>query len=186
MSGSGLVIALSEVPESNIVDDQKLRARPGSEALRIGAICKPCMEIVEKIDAASVAHGHALLAGTQAEGFEDVTFSSAGFAGNDYVFSAPDEIETSELEDGALVERRLKSPVEGFEGLAFGEAAGRDAALDACLAFRTHLFAQQVLEQLGVTGSLATGPSQQVADMVLQVSESEELKVADELGELWI
>jgi hypothetical protein len=43
-----------------------------------------------------------------------------------------------------------------------------------------------VLEQLGVTGCLAAGPGQQLVQVFLQVPESEEPEVADELGELGI
>jgi len=43
-----------------------------------------------------------------------VTLSGTGFASDDDVFFAPDEVESGEFQDGALVERRLKGPVEGL------------------------------------------------------------------------
>lgn len=114
VGGSRFVVAFPQVAQTDIIDDQKLRPGPGSEAPGIGAVGKSCVEVIEEIDATGIAHGEALLAGTQPEGFEDVTLSSTWFASDDDVFFAPDEVESGEFQDGALVERRLKGPVEGL------------------------------------------------------------------------
>jgi hypothetical protein len=105
---------LSQLAQRDINEDRKLVPGPSSEAFGIGAVGKTGVEVVEEINATGIAHGEALLAGAQTESFEDVAFSGAGFAGDDDVFFAPDEVEPGQLQDGALVERRLKGPVEGL------------------------------------------------------------------------
>ena len=109
------------------------------------------MEIIEEVDAAGVAHGQALFAGTQCEGLEEVALAGAALAGDDEVVVAADEVEAGELEDERLVEAGLEVPVEGLEGLALDEATGIDAAADALLELVRGLGAEEVLEE-GVGG----------------------------------
>jgi hypothetical protein len=70
------------------------------------------VEVVEQVDAASVAQANALLAGAPAERLEQVALAGAGIAGDDEVVVAAHEVEPCELEDDGLVERGLEVEVE--------------------------------------------------------------------------
>lgn len=111
--------------------------RPSAQAPRVSPVGEPGVQVIEQVDAAGVANGDGLLASAQAEGFEKVTLAGARFAGDDEVSLAANEVETGQLEDGALVKRGLKGPVEGFQRLALNEPTGLDAALDAGVALRS-------------------------------------------------
>ncbi len=89
------------------------------------------MQVGEEVDAASEAEGDALVAGAEAECFEDVALAGAALAGDDEVVVPTDEVETRELEDEGLVEGGLEVEVEGLESLALDESAVLDAPRDA-------------------------------------------------------
>jgi hypothetical protein len=143
---SRFIAALLDLAESDVIDDQKVWARPGLEAAGVGAIGEAGVEIIEEVDATGVAHGEALFAGAKREGLEDVALASAGLAGDDEVVVTADEVEAGELEDKGLVEAGLEVPVERLEGLALDEATGVDTAADAQLELVGGLGAEQVLE----------------------------------------
>jgi len=130
------------------------------------------VEIIEEVDAAGVAHGEALFAGTEREGLEEVALAGAALAGDDEVVVAADEVEAGELEDERLVDARLKVPVEDLEGLALDKAAGVDAAADALLELMCGLGAEEVLEQGGGAGTLAGGPDEVRVELVERVGQA--------------
>src|SRR3954462_12989269 len=85
MSRGRFIIALLDLAESDGVNLQEIEASPGPEAAVVGAIGEAGVEIIEEIDAASVAHGEALFAGTEREGFEEMALAGAALAGADEV-----------------------------------------------------------------------------------------------------
>ena len=78
---------------------------------------------------------------------------------------ATDEVEATELDEEGFVEGRLKVPVEGFQGLALGQATLDEAVTDAADTLVIDLDAKDVFEQGGVTGSILGGPVEQVIEL---------------------
>src|SRR5512145_2841877 len=118
MGRGWLVIALLELSEADVVDDEESGASPRSQALGIRTIGEARMQIVEQIDTARVAHRDTSLAGLEGNCLEEVALSRACLSRDDDVFSAVDEVEMAELDDKVFVERGLKIPIEGFERFA--------------------------------------------------------------------
>jgi len=133
MRSGRLIAALLDLAEADVVNDQELGAGPSLEAAGIGAIGEASMEIIEEVDAAGVAHGEALFAGTEREGLEEMALAGTALAGDDEVVVAADEVEAGQFDDECLVEARLEIPVEDLEGLTLDKAAGVDTATDALL-----------------------------------------------------
>ena len=55
VGGGGLVVALLDLAEADVVDDEQVGAGPCLEALGVGAVGEAGMEIVEEVDGAGVA-----------------------------------------------------------------------------------------------------------------------------------
>lgn len=180
VSRGRLIAALLDLAEADVVNDQEIGASPGLEAAGIGAIGEAGVEIIKEVDAAGVAHGEALFAGTECEGLEDVALAGAALAGDDEVVVAADKVEAGELEDERLVEARLEVPVEDLEGLALDKAAGVDAAVDALLELMCSLGTEEVLEEGGGAGALAGGPDEVRVELVERVGQAEEVEVSSE------
>lgn len=117
--GGGFVLALLDLPETDVVDDQKLGPCPGLEASRVRAVSEASVEVVEQVDASGVAHRELLLAGAATEGLEDVALAGAARAGDDEIVVPAHEIEMRKLGHEGLVERGLEGPIEGLDGLVF-------------------------------------------------------------------
>lgn len=182
--GSGwLVRALLDLAETNVVNDEELGASPALEPARVGAIGEAGVEVVEQVDTASVAHGDALLAGSQAEGLEQVALARAVGAGDHEVLVAVDEVEPGEFKHEGLIEAGLEGPVEGLEGLALGKPAGVDAPRDALLELVRGFGTEDVLEERGRTGPLAGRPGELPVEFGEGLGQSEELEVSSESGE---
>jgi len=180
MSGGWLIAALLDLAEADVVNDQELGAGPSLEAAGIGAIGEASMEIIEEVDAAGVAHGEALFAGTEREGLEEMALAGTALAGDDEVVVAADEVEAGQFDDECLVEARLEIPVEDLEGLTLDKAAGVDTATDALLELVRGLGAEEVLEQSGGAGALAGGPDEVCVELVERVGQAEEVEVSSE------
>jgi len=183
MGGGGLVVALADLAEADVVDDDQVGSGPRAKSTWIGVVGEACMQVVQQIDAAGVADANALLAGTQRKGLEEVALAGAGLSGDDQVVVALDEAQATELEDEALVDSGLEVEVEGFEGLALVEAAVVDTTLDASLGLGGDLAAQDVLEEHGMSGALAKGPVEQLVEVGQDMGQSEELQVPAESDE---
>jgi hypothetical protein len=158
------VRALLHLAQSDIINDEQLRPGPALDAPRVGAIGQACVEVVEEVDAARVAHADALLARTQGEGFEDVALAGAGLAGDHEVIAAAHEVQAPELKHQRLVEAGLEVPIEGFERLAFEQAAAQDASLDTLLEALRSFDAKDVLEQSGRARTLTRGPREPLVE----------------------
>src|ERR1019366_6894978 len=183
MGGGGLIVALAYLAQADVVDDQEIGARPGLESSRVGAVGESGVQVGEEIDAARVAQRDALHASAEPERLEDVTLAGAALARDDQVVVTPDEVEAGELQHEALVERRLKVPVEGFERLSLDEATHPDSTVAAGGGFVIDLGAQDVLEQGGVSRSLAGGPRKQVVERRERLGEAQVAEVpAQTLG----
>lgn len=172
VGGSGLVVALLHLAETDVVDDEQLGCGPAVESLRVRAVGETGVEIVEQVPAHGVADRHLLLAGAERQRLHDVALPGAGLAGDDQVFGVADEVETGELEDESLVERGLEGPVEDLERLALGETAGRDAAFDSAGELVRGLFAEDALEQDAGRGVLTSRPGEMPVDVFAGVGES--------------
>ncbi len=70
--GGGLVVALSDLAQTHVVDDQELRGAPASETSGVGAVGKSGAEVIEQVDAAGIAGGDLALAGAEGEGLQEV------------------------------------------------------------------------------------------------------------------
>ena len=180
VSGGGLVVALLDLAETDIVDHEQLGTRPGLEPSGIGAVGEAGVQVVDEVDAAGVAHGESLLAGPQSQGLEEMALAGAALAGKHQVIVPSHEVEPSQLEDKALVEGGLEVEVEGLEGLLLSETARGDATRDARFELGSDLGAEDVLEQDGGAGSLAGGPGQELIGVSEAVSQSEEAEVSSE------
>jgi hypothetical protein len=180
MRGGRLIATLLDLAEPDIVNDQEVGASPGLEAAGVGAIGKAGVQIIEEVDAAGVAHGEALLAGTEREGLEEMALAGAALAGDEQVVVAADEVEAGEFEDERLVEAGLEVPVEDLEGLALDEATGVDAAVDALLELVRGLSAEEVLEEGGGAGTLSGGPDEVRVELVERMAQAEEMEVSSE------
>src|SRR6266702_384922 len=158
----------------------------GGGSVAMPAVGEAGMQVVEQVDAAGITHADPLFASAQAERLEDVALAGAALAGDDEVVAPADEVEASELHDQSLVEFGLEVPVEGFEQLAFDQAADRDTSRDALLEFVRRLGAQHVLEQRGGAGAFARGPGESVVELGEREGQPEELEMSsepvDELG----
>jgi hypothetical protein len=64
MRGGGFIDALLDLAQAHVVDDQECRARPALEAAGVGAVGEAGVEVVDKVNAARVAHLDPLLACT--------------------------------------------------------------------------------------------------------------------------
>lgn len=157
----GLVVALLDLAEADVVDDQEFGCGPPLEAARVGAVGEAGVEVIEQVDAAGVADAELAFTRLDAEGLQDVALARAALAGEEQVVGAVDEVEAGELADERLVEARLEGPVEGLEGLALDEAGELDAALDAALALVLRLLAEDTLEERA-RGRLFLGRPDQV------------------------
>jgi hypothetical protein len=180
VSGGGLVAVLLDLAKAYVVNDQELSNCPRLESPGIGAVGESGVEVVEQVNAAGVAQADALLAGAQAERFEQVALPGTRIAGDDEVIVATYEVESSELEDNSLVELGLKVEVERLECLVLLEAAAVDAPGDALLELVRSLGAEDVLEQCRRAGALAHGPREAVVELVEGAGQPEELEVSSE------
>jgi hypothetical protein len=180
VSSGRFIAALLDLAEADVVNDQEIGTSPGLEAAGVGAIGKAGVEIIEEVDAAGIAHGEALFAGTECEGLEEVALAGAALAGDDEVVVAADEVEAGKLEDERLVDAGLKVPVERLEGLSLDEATGVDAAADALLELVRGLGAEEVLEEGGGAGTLAGGPDEVRVELVEGMAQAEEVEVSPE------
>src|ERR1017187_1834861 len=176
--GGRLVAALFDLPETDVIDDEQGGGCPGLEAACVRAIGESCMEVVEQIDAAGVAHADPLLARAEAERLEDVTLAGAGLARDDEIVASSNEVESGELEDQRFVELGLEVPIEGFQRLSFHEATDMDAARDALLEFARGLEAEDALEQGRGAGALAGRPGESLVELGECERQSEELEVS--------
>lgn len=180
VSCSRLVAALLDLPETDVVDDEKLRARPALEPSRIRAVGEAGVEVVEEVDAPHIAHTDPLLTRTHGEGLEDVALAGAALAGDHEVVVATHEVETRELEHERLVEGRLEVPVEALEDFALDESARLDASRDALLELESDLGPEDMLEERGRAGALARGPLEPLVELGERAGQSEELEVSSE------
>lgn len=180
VSGGGLVVALLDLAETDIVDHEQLGACPGLEPSGVGAVGEAGVQVVDEVDAACIAHGESVLAGPQRQGFEEMALAGAALAGKHQIIVAAHEVEPSELEDKALVEGGLEVEVEGFEGLLLSETARGDAASDARFELGGDLGAEDVLEQDGGSGALAGSPGQELIGASQAVGQTEEAEVSSE------
>src|ERR1035438_630409 len=172
--GGRLVAALFDLPETDVIDDEQGGGCPGLEPACVRAIGESCMEVVEQIDAAGVAHADPLLARAEAERLEDVTLAGAGLARDDEIVASSNEVESGELEDQRFVELGLEIPIEGFERLSFHEATDMDASRDALLEFARGLEAEDALEQGRGAGALAGRPGESLVELGECERQSEE------------
>ena len=156
--GGGFIDALLDLAQAHVVDDQEGRACPALEAASVGAVGEAGVEVVDKVDAARVAHLDPLLARTQAERLEDMALAGAVTTSDHEVVVAAHEVEACELEHEGLVERGLEVPVECLERLALDEPAGVDAPDDALLELVRGFEAEDVLDERGGARALVGGP----------------------------
>lgn len=175
--GGGLVVALFDLADADVIDDQQVGSRPGFEASWIGAVGEACVQVVEQVDAARVAHGDGLLASAHSEGLEDVALAGAGLAGDHQVFVPAHEVEARELEDEGLVNLRLEVPLERLERLALGQAARVDASSDALLKLVRGLCAEDVIEQICDARAFLSGPGQARVELSKRQCQAEKLEV---------
>jgi len=91
-----------------------------------------------------------------------------------------DEVQVGELEDEGLAQAGLERPVEGFEGLALGEAAGGDAALDAAGELVGGLLAEEALEERAGRRLLAARPGEVLVEVLAGVGQPEDVEVSSE------
>lgn len=180
VGGGGLVGTFSDLAEADVIDDEQRGASPGLEANGVALIGEAGVQVVEQVDAASVADGELLLAGAQAEGFEDVALAGAALAGEDQIVVTTDEVEATELDDEVLVEGGLEVPIERLEGLALDEAADAHAPGDAGLGFFGDLGAENVLEQSAIPWPLLRGPREMLIEALGGVGQAEEGEMAPE------
>ncbi len=156
----GLVFALLDLAQADIVDDQQRRRGPATEPPRIGAVSEAGEKVVEEVHALGVADRDLLLTRAQGHGLQDVTLSGAALAGDDQVLGVTDEVEACQLQDERLVEAGLEGPVEGLEGLALGQAACVDAAFDPACELVGCLFAQDALQERARGRLFGAGPGE--------------------------
>lgn len=97
VGSGGLVVALAHMTETDIIDDEEARTYPGLEAPQVGVVGEAGMEVLKEVDAADIAHGDALLAGTEAYSLEDVTLPRPTVASEDDVLVSVDEVEGGKL-----------------------------------------------------------------------------------------
>lgn len=116
----GLAVVFFDVANTDVVDDKQRRTDPAAQALGVGGVGESGVQIVEQVDGSDVTKGQAAFTGPETDGLEDMALTRAGLAGNDDILGTSGEVETGELDDGVLVQRWLKVPVEGFEGLPIG------------------------------------------------------------------
>ena len=180
VGGGGLVGAVAQLAQADVVDDEQLRPCPAPEPLAVGAVGEPGEEIVDEVDAARVAHGEALLAGEEHHGLEKMTLTGPALARDDEIGHAADELEPGELQYEGPVERGLEVPVEVVEELALAQPAGLDATLDAAGQAGVGLAAQDVLEKLGVSGLLGERPGEVCVEGVEGVFQSEDVEGSSE------
>lgn len=181
--GRGLVVALLDLPDSDVVDDQQVRTRPRLEAARIGAVGEPCMQVVQQVDTASVAHGDGLLARAHAEGLEDVALAGASHAGDHQIFVPAHEVQAGELEDEGLVDLRLEVPLEGLERLALDQPARVDASSDALLELVRSLRPEDVVKEVRDGRTFLRRPSQARVQLSQRQGQAEKLEVLSQSGE---
>jgi hypothetical protein len=103
VSSCGFVVALFDLAQSDVVDDQQIGSRPRLEAAWIRTVGESGVQVIEQVDTASVAHADALLARAQGKRFEDVTLASAALARNHQVFVSAHEVEQRKLEHEGFV-----------------------------------------------------------------------------------
>jgi len=173
VSGGGLVVALADLAEADIVNDEQIGPCPGLESQGVGVVGETGVQIGEQVGTAGIAHGDTLDAGAQAEGLEDVALAGAALSGDDQVVASLDEVESCELEHEALVEGGLEVPIEGFEGFSLDQAAGADSPGESRLGFMGHFSGENVLEQSGMPGALVAGPGEQLVERGGRMGESE-------------
>jgi len=170
----GFVVALADLAEADVVDDEQGRPGPALEAGAVGVVGEAGVEVVDEVDAAGVADGDALLACLDDQGLEDVALARPRVAREDEVFVAADEVEAQELEDGGLVDAGLEREVEGLEGLALPEARALDAALDAVPEARLGLVVEDLAEPFGVAGALCEGAGEVGVEVLGDAVQSED------------
>jgi hypothetical protein len=158
VGGGGLVVALFDLSEADVIDDEQLGLRPRLEASGVGSVGEASVQVVEQVDAPSIAHRELLLAGASGEGLQDVALTGSARAGDDQIVAPSHEVEASELGNEGLVEGGLEIPVEGRERLVFFEATDLDAPCDAAFELVRRLSAEGALEECGRTRALAKRP----------------------------
>jgi hypothetical protein len=181
--GGGLVDALLDLAQPHVVDDQECRARPALEAAGVGAVGEAGMKVIDKVDAARVAHLDPLLARAQAERLEDMALAGAVAAGDHEVVVAAHEVEACELEHEGFVEGGLEVPVERLERLALDQAAGVDAPDDALLELVSGLEAEDVLDERGGAGAFVGGPREKLVELVERAGQAKEVEVSSQPGD---
>jgi len=65
---SRLVLALLDLAQADVIDDQENWPAPPLEAALVGAVGEPGVEVVEEVGAPGVADGEFLLTGLEDEG----------------------------------------------------------------------------------------------------------------------
>lgn len=178
VSGSGLVLALLDLSETDIVDDQKLGPCPGLEASWVRAVSEAGVEVVEQVDAAGVAHGELLLAGTATERLEDVALAGAARAGDDKVVVSAHKVEVGKLGYEGLVERGLEGPIEGLESLVLSQSADLDATSHPLFELSCGFGTQDTLEQRGGAWAFSLCPAERVVEPFERGGQSEEGEVS--------
>ncbi len=87
--GGGRGVAVrGDLAEADVVEDDKLVARPAAQAGLVGAVGEAGVELGEDVDKTGEADDTAGLASTQGDGAEDVALAGAGLAGDDEVLLA--------------------------------------------------------------------------------------------------
>jgi hypothetical protein len=178
--GGGLVLALLDLPETDVVDDEQIGSCPGLEAARVGAVSEASVEVVEQVDTSCVAHGELLLASAAPEGLEDVALAGAARAGDHEVVVSAHEVEVGELGYEGLVESGLECPFKGLESLVLSQAADLDAASHALFELSSGLRTKDALEQRGGTWTLSQRPAERVIEPVERGGQAEEGKMSPE------
>jgi len=147
MSGGGLAVLPFELAEADVVDDQESGTTPAFQTTRVGVVCEPGIEVGDQVDAAGVTNATLGLAGAHGDGLYDVALARAGLAGQEKILGPLEKAQAGQVFDQRPVERGLKVPVEGFEGLSRLQAAAVDAALNAALGLLARCVAQYALEK---------------------------------------
>lgn len=101
------------------------------------------------------------LAGSDPQGGGEVGFPGPGWAEEDHVVFAGDEVEGSEVGDDVSFEAALMVEVEIFDGFAGGEACSFDPVLTAVVLTGSHLPFQTGRKELFMGPTFGSGPFRQ-------------------------
>src|SRR5437016_1796712 len=97
--GGGFVVALLDLTEADIIDDEQLGRGPAPQPFVVSVVRDACVEIVDQIDAAGVTDRELLLASAERERLQDVALPGAVLAREDQVLLASYEVEAREFHD---------------------------------------------------------------------------------------